>query len=83
MQVPVFPVRVWREDGNVVSEVMDPVYPPAEYSMDNVRAFTKKLVGYYEDWLRADPASWLWAHNRWKREAEGNAYLEKHPEERV
>ena len=84
MQVPVFPVRVWREkDGTIVSEVMDPVYPPKEYSMDNVRKFTKILVGYYEDWLRENPASWLWAHNRWKREAEGNAYLAAHPEERV
>lgn len=84
MQVPVFPVRVWREkDGAIVSEVMDPLYPPTDFSMDNVRQFTKQLVGYYETWLRENPASWLWAHNRWKREAEGNAYLEKHPEERV
>lgn len=84
MQVPVFPVRVWREkDGCVVSEVMDPLIPPAEYSQENVRAFTKKLVGYYEEWLRNDPASWLWAHNRWKRQAEGEAYLKAHPEERV
>ena len=37
----------------------------------------------YEDWLRQDPASWLWAHNRWKREAQGEAYLAQHPEERV
>lgn len=84
MQVPVFPVRVWREkDGCIVSEVMDPLYPPAEYSNQNVRQFTKQLVGYYEDWLRDNPASWLWAHNRWKRETEGNAYLEAHPEERI
>ena len=84
MQVPVFPVRVWREqDGTIVSEVMDPLYPPADFSMDNVRQFTKQLVGYYEDWLCKNPASWLWAHNRWKREAEGNAYLAAHPEERV
>lgn len=84
MQVPVFPVRVWREnDGAIVSEVMDPVFPPTEFSMDNARKFTKQLVGYYESWLRENPSSWLWAHNRWKREAEGNAYLQQHPEERV
>lgn len=84
MQVPVFPVKVWREkDGTIVSEIMDPVYPPKNFSMDNVRQFTKTLVGYYEMFLRENPSSWLWAHNRWKREAEGNAYLQAHPEERV
>ena len=84
MQVPVFPVRVWREkDGTIVSEVMDAVYPPKEFSMENVRKFTKILVGYYEDWLKDNSGSWLWAHNRWKREAEGEAYLKAHPEERV
>ena len=51
--------------------------------MENVRKFTKILVGYYEDWLKDNPGSWLWAHNRWKREAEGEAYLKAHPEERV
>ena len=62
---------------------MDAVYPPKEFSMENVRKFTKILVGYYEDWLKDNPGSWLWAHNRWKREAEGEAYLKAHPEERV
>ncbi len=83
-QVPVFPVRVTREkDGLLTCTVYEAVLPPVEYSLPNVRQFTKTLIGYYEKWLREDPASWLWAHNRWKREAEGNAYLEKHPEERI
>ena len=84
MQVPVFPVRVTREkDGFLVCHVFDPIVPPAEYSNQNVRAFTKQLVSFYEQWLKEDPSSWLWAHNRWKREAEGNAYLATHPEERL
>lgn len=84
MQVPVFPVKVTRDkNGVVVSEVLDPVHPPKEYSPENVRRFTQTLAGYYEDWLKENPASWLWAHNRWKREAEGNRYLEQHPEERA
>jgi len=84
MQVPVFPVRVTREqDGTLVCRVQDPVFPPEQFSMPNVRAFTKLLVGYYEQWMREDPASWLWAHNRWKREAEGERYLAEHPQERV
>jgi len=83
-QVPVFPVIVKREkDGTLVCHVEDPVFPPKEYSLEIARKFTKQLVGYYEQWLKDDPASWLWAHNRWKREAEGNAYLAAHPEERA
>lgn len=83
-QVPVFPVIVKREqDGTLVCHVGDPLLPPKEYSFAIAREFTKQLVAYYEQWLRDDPASWLWAHNRWKREAEGKAYLEAHPEERA
>lgn len=84
MQVPVFPVKVTRDaDGTVVSEVLGPVYPPREYSVENVRRFTHTLAQYYEEWIKANPASWLWAHNRWKREAEGERYLAAHPEERL
>ena len=84
MHVPVFPVRVERQqDGKLICRVYDPVQPPEQYSMQNVRQFTKTLIGYYEQWMREDPAQWLWAHNRWKREAEGNQYLQQHPEERA
>lgn len=84
VQVPVFPVRVIRNStGKIICEVLDPVLPPADFSMENVRLFTKQLVGYYETWLRERPADWLWAHNRWKRQAEGEKYLQEHPEERV
>jgi len=84
MQVPVFPVNVKRDkDGIITCYVYDPLLPPAEYTTENVRAFTKQLAEIYEQFLREDPSSWLWAHNRWKREAEGNAYLGAHPEERI
>ncbi len=84
MQVPVFPVRVAREpNGQLVCTVLDPLLPPTEYTIQNVRQFTYQLNQFYEACLRQDPSSWLWAHNRWKREAEGNAYLAAHPEERV
>ena len=81
-QVPVIPVNVERQpDGMLVCKVYDPVYPPTTYTAANVHIFTRTLVDYYETWLRKNPASWLWAHNRWKREAEGNAYLKNHPED--
>ncbi len=84
LQVPVFPVQVERQkDGTLICHILDPMTPPAEYTPATMRQFTKQLAGFYETCLREDPASWLWAHNRWKREAEGNAYLQAHPEERV
>lgn len=84
MQLPVFPVKVKREtDGMLVCSILDPLTPPSEFSMSNVRQFTKILVEYYEEWMKEDPASWLWAHNRWKREKEGNLYLSQHPQERL
>ena len=82
MQVPVFPVQVVRKQGKIVCIVHDPLTPPKEYSQQNIRAFTKTLVNCYEDWLKEDPGSWLWAHNRWKREGEGEKYLQEHPDER-
>lgn len=83
-QVPVYPVQVRREDnGNLVCEVKDPLTPPAEYNPENVRKFTRKLIEFYEDCLKENPASWLWAHNLWKREAEGERYLAENPQERV
>lgn len=84
MQVPVFPVKVYRDlDELITCEILDPLIPPTEYTPETTRKFTKKLVEFYEDCLREEPSSWLWAHNRWKREAEGNAYLKEHPEERL
>lgn len=84
MQVPVFPVQVHRQtNGKLVCKILDPLFPPTEYTPQTTRQFTKKLVEFYEDSLREDPSSWLWAHNRWKREAEGEAYLSAHPEERL
>ena len=83
-QVPVFPVYVTREpNGQLICHIDNPVWPPKQYSLPNVRSFTRTLIDYYEKWTRQDPAAWLWAHNRWKREREGNEYLALHPEERV
>ena len=84
MQVPVFPVQVRREpNGNLVCEIKDPLLPPTAYNAENTRLFTRQLIAFYEQCLRDNPSSWLWAHNLWKREAEGEAYLREHPEERL
>ncbi len=80
LQVPVFPVEVTRENGKLVCTVHDPVLPPKEYSQDNIRLFVRRLTDIYEDWIRKNPGNWLWAHNRWKREAEGAKWFAEHPE---
>ncbi len=80
LQVPVFPVVVTRENGQLICTVQDPVLPPKEYSQDNIRLMVRELTNIYESWILNNPENWLWAHNRWKREKEANEWLQEHPE---
>jgi KDO2-lipid IV(A) lauroyltransferase len=69
MKLPIFPVRALRENGKIIIEAQDIIYPPdAKYSSKAVADLTRALTDKYEEWIKEDPASWLWAHNRWKRE---------------
>lgn len=69
LNVPVYPIRMYRKNGKVYAEAYDPVLPPQEkFSHELLRKYTEQLKNIYEDWIRLDPGSWLWAHNRWKRE---------------
>lgn len=70
LNVPVYPVRMYRKNGKVYAEALETVLPPQEkFSHELLIKYTEQLKNIYEDWIRKDPASWLWAHNRWKREA--------------
>ena len=80
LQIPVLPVVVTREKQRLICTVEDPILPPTEYSQENIRAFTRQLTDIYERWIRQYPGNWLWAHNRWKREKEGQKWFEEHPE---
>lgn len=80
LQIPVFPVVVTRENGKIICTVEDPVLPPAEYSQENIRLFTRQLTDIYERWIRTNPGNWLWAHNRWKREKEGQRWFKENPQ---
>ncbi|WP_428898184.1 KDO2-lipid IV(A) lauroyltransferase [Parelusimicrobium proximum] len=75
LDIPVFPTKVYRKNKKIVVEVLDPVYPPKDkpFSQEVLKEYVDVLNKYYEDWIKEDPASWLWAHNRWKRgkEVEG------------
>jgi len=76
MKVPVFPVRLFRENGKLVAEAEETIYPPeGEFSKQMLYDYTEKLKNKYEEWIRKDPSSWLWAHNRWKREKECIKYM--------
>lgn len=79
LQIPVLPVVVTRENGKLICTIEDPVLPPAEYSQENIRLFTRQLTDIYERWIRQNPGNWLWAHNRWKRENEGQRWFKEHP----
>lgn len=80
LQVPVLPVVVSRENGKIICTVQEPLLPPTEYSPENIRLFMRKLTDIYEDWIRQNPENWLWAHNRWKREAEAAKWLSENPQ---
>lgn len=78
MQVPVVPARATRENGKIIITAEEPIFPPkGPYSQQAVWDLTKILMGKYEDWIRKDPASWLWAHNRWKREKQALEKMQK------
>jgi KDO2-lipid IV(A) lauroyltransferase len=69
IQVPVFPIMAHRENGKIIIEAQAPIQPPsAEYTPHAAFDLTRKLMDKYEEWLRSYPDSWLWGHNRWKRE---------------
>lgn len=68
LKVPVIPVKITRVNGRIRIEALDPVWPPeGKYCDKLVLDYTNTLNKYYEDWIKEDPSSWLWAHNRWKR----------------
>jgi KDO2-lipid IV(A) lauroyltransferase len=68
MQIPVFPVFPYRKNGKIIIEAQPAIIPSEHYSQKAVYDLTKQLNDKYEEWIRKEPQSWLWAHNRWKRE---------------
>ncbi|MDR0952678.1 MAG: hypothetical protein LBM71_00565 [Elusimicrobiota bacterium] len=78
MQVPVYPVRMYRENGKIIAEIGKTLWPPkTPYSHDVLLSFTATLQKYYEEWIYAAPQTWLWGHNRWKREDESRKEMQK------
>ncbi|NLO90445.1 MAG: lysophospholipid acyltransferase family protein [Elusimicrobia bacterium] len=75
--LPIFPVRISRENGKIVANFEDPIYPEEGYSDETVYRLIQQLNARIEAWVRQNPHDWLWAHNRWKRE--GQAPLAAEP----
>lgn len=68
LKIPIFPVKVTRENGKIISRFLDPIEPIGKYTQENMMKTIDILNGYYETWVKEDPTSWFWLHNRWKRE---------------
>ncbi|WP_424244699.1 KDO2-lipid IV(A) lauroyltransferase [Elusimicrobium posterum] len=78
LQIPVIPAKIYRENGKIITEFLEPIYPQKVYSQEAVEEYIDVLNKYYEDWIKEDPSSWLWAHNRWKKENEALEWVAQH-----
>ena len=76
--VPVHCLEFYRDGDKLVAHCTETIYPPkVEYSTQAVADFTKVLQAKLEKNVLDHPSDWLWAHNRWKREAEARKAMEE------
>ena len=70
---PIIPIKVVRHAG-VCHEVT--IMPPLDYEKTDdaaidIRNIITKINTLMEQWIRENPAQWIWIHNRWPDEADG------------
>ncbi len=76
--VPVHCLEFYRDGDQLIAHCSESIYPPkVEYSTQAVADYTKVLQAKLEKNVLDHPEDWLWAHNRWKREAEARRALEE------
>ena len=75
---PILPLHVTRKDGLLLATFEEAIYPDDTYSPQAMHALIDKLNARLESWIRKEPHLWLWAHNRWKREADALVYIKEH-----
>ena len=72
---PIVGVYSYRKNGKhyVRFEKINTEMDRAAAALDRnaqAKILTETLTRKIEDWVREDPANWLWGHNRWKRQPE-------------
>ena len=69
--MPILPVHVERLGPGRFRMVCEPALsvPPAGSRAGDVRAISTAMNATLERWIRAEPQSWLWLHQRWPKVA--------------
>lgn len=76
--VPVFCIRITRKNGKIIIENTERIDPPqVDFSHKAVYDYTVLLKSKLEEYIRLSPETWLWGHNRWKREQDSIKAMEK------
>ncbi len=67
--VPVHPARIRRLNGAEFEVTIYPALNIPEAGTRDEKAYQMllQLHKMFEDWIREDPAQWLWIHRRWKK----------------
>ena len=64
--IPLYAARLRRLPGSRFTMRIEPVEVPRTDDRDaDVRAATANLQARFEEFVRADPEQWMWAHRRW------------------
>lgn len=66
-QIPVHPVRAWREGERIkvrIEPAMD--FSALGAGETDIAEATLRMSRVVERWVRERPEAWLWIHNRWK-----------------
>lgn len=70
--LPLVPIRIERLAPARLRLICEPPLdvPRSGDRAADIQAITAALTARVEDWVRADPSSWLWLHRRWPKPEE-------------
>ncbi|WP_157747780.1 lysophospholipid acyltransferase family protein [Cohaesibacter sp. ES.047] len=64
--VPLVAVRILRTDGiHFKLELTEIDVPRTDDADGDILKGTMRMTAQFEDWIRAHPEQWMWAHKRW------------------
>ena len=70
--IPVHVVRIGPARFRMICDEPMSVIPTGDRATDT-GAITRAMNARLEDWIRADPSSWLWLHRRWPKTGPASA----------